>query len=186
MDEKNQVVFQEIRENGHSKRESISQDVVKKALEEKQPIITTHSDDSVRSGGFDRNPRSIICLPLIIEERSAGVLYLEREVIAGAFTHDDLGFLMALSKPINRILKNRKEFKNFGLEKARTPEHFVRGKSEAFKRIQTLISRVKDSDIPVFICGESGTGEGACCTDHSFVRRKKKWEICCGKLWSHT
>jgi len=187
IDEKNQVVFQEMRENGHSKKGSISQDVINKALDVKQPIITTHPDDSVRRGGFGKK-RSIICLPLIIEERSAGVLYLDRKVISGTFTHDDLELLMSLSKPINRILKNKEEFKNLGLEKARTPEYFVRGKSEAFKRIQTLISRVKDSDVPVFICGESGTGkELVARTIHSYGERKNGEFVAvnCGAIPEH-
>ena len=188
IDEKNQVVFQEMRENGHSKKGSISQDVIDKALDVKQPIITIHPDDSVRRGGFAKNQRSIICLPLIIEERSVGVLYLDRKVISGAFTHDDLELLMSLSKPINRILKNKEEFKNLGLEKARTPECFVRGKSEAFKQIQTLVSRVKDSDVPVFICGESGTGkELVARIIHSCGERKngKFVAVNCGAIPEH-
>jgi transcriptional regulator with PAS, ATPase and Fis domain len=159
MDEKNQIVFQEMRENGHSEKGRISRDVVQKALDEKQLIVTTHPDDSVRRGGFDGNQRNIICLPLIIEERSAGVLYLDRKVISGSFTHDDLELITSLSKPIRLILKNKKECKNLGLEKASHIEGFVKGNSEAFKSVQSLISRVKNSDVPVFICGESGTGK---------------------------
>ncbi len=188
MDKKNQVVFQEIRENGHLKKRSIRQDVIHKALDVKQPIITTHSEDSVRRGGFDGNHWSIICLPLIIENRSVGVLYLDRKVISGTFTHDDLEILMSLSKPINRILKNKREFNNLGLEKTSHPECFVRGQSEAFKRIQTLISRVKDSDIPVFICGESGTGkELVARTIHLCgVRKKGKFvAVNCGAIPEH-
>lgn len=174
MDEKNHVVFQEMRENGHSINGSICQDVVKKTLEKKQPVITSGPPASIRRGGFDRSSRNLICLPLIIEERFTGVLYLDRELISGPFTHDDLEFLLALVKPINRILKNREEFKNLGLDKLRDPEYFVKGKSEAFRWIQTLISRVKDSDFPVFIYGESGTGkELVARTIHSCGKRKK-------------
>ncbi len=159
MNEKNQVVFQEVRENGHSKRGNISRDIINKALDEKKQVITTHHDDPVKRSGFDRNQRSIICLPLIIGDRSSGILYLERKVIPGTFIHDDLELLISLSKPISRILKNKKEFKNLGFEKSSRQEFFMRGNSEASKNIQILISKVKDSDIPVFICGESGTGK---------------------------
>ncbi len=188
MDEKNQVVFQEVRENGQSKKGSISRDIIHMALDEKQPVITTRHDDSVKRSGFDRNQRSIICLPLVIGDRSAGFLYLDRKVIAGTFTHDDLELLISLSKPISRILKNREEFKNLGLEKTNHPEFFVRGNSEASKNIQTLIFRVKDSDIPVFICGESGTGkELAARTIHLCGGRKKGKFVAvnCGAIPEH-
>jgi transcriptional regulator with PAS, ATPase and Fis domain len=188
MDKKHQVVFQEMRENGRSKKGSLSQDVIHKALDEKQPAITVLDDDSFRRGGFERNQRSIICLPLIIENRSAGVLYLEREIISGTFTHDDLELLMPLSRLINRILKNKEEFKNLGLDEANHPECFVRGNSEASKNIWTLISRVKDSDIPVFICGESGTGkELAARTIHLCGTRKKGKFVAvnCGAIPEH-
>jgi len=188
IDEKNQIVFQEVRENGQSKKGSISRDIIHMALDEKQPVITTRHDDSVKRSGFDRNQRSIICLPLVIGDRSAGLLYLDRKVIAGTFTHDDLELLMSLSKPISRILKNREEFKNLGLEKTNHPEFFVRGNSEASKNIQTLIFRVKDSDIPVFICGESGTGKelAARAIHLCGVRQKGKFvAVNCGALPEH-
>ncbi len=188
LDEKNQVVFQEMRENGHSKGGSIRQDVVKKAIDEKRPIITTCPDDSLKRRGFDGNQRSTICLPLIMENRSAGVLYMDRKVISGAFTHDDLELLISLSKPINLILRNREEFKNLGLGKANYPEFFLRGNSEAFKSVHTLISRVKNSDVPIFICGESGTGkELVARTIHSCGERKngKFVAVNCGAIPEH-
>lgn len=188
LDEKNQVVFQEMRENGHSKKGCISRDVVKKALDRRQPVIMTHSDDFVRGEGFDGNQRRTICLPLIIEDRTAGVLYLDRKVISGAFTHDDLEFLISLSKPVSLILKSKEEFLNLGLEKANHPECFVKGNSEAFKSVQTLIFRVKNSDVPVFICGESGTGkELVARTIHSCGERKKGKFVAvnCGAIPEH-
>lgn len=158
MDEEGRIIFREARENGDSDTGSIRKDIVDRVLEEKQPAITRSPHHSFRGeGGVSQ--RSALCLPLIIDKRLAGILYLDREKESGVFTLDELEFMIALSKPVNWMLKKRQEFMKSGRNTPRGSEFFKAGKSEAVNRIFTLIDKVKDSDVPVFICGESGTGK---------------------------
>jgi transcriptional regulator with PAS, ATPase and Fis domain len=174
VDEKKQVVFQEVHENGHSEKGSVNQELIEKALENKQPIIACDSLESVQDGDSECRQKSFICLPLVIERIPAGILYLERMEPPGIFTQDDLELLVELSIPICWILKNRQEFQITRQKEVRISESLESGKSDAFRGILTLIDRVKDSDIPVFICGESGTGkELVARTIHTSGTRKK-------------
>ncbi len=188
VDETEQIVFREVRGNGDLCQESISQDVIRKARVFKQPVITQIPQDCVQKGNFQNSQRSVICLPLIMNENLSGILYMDREATSGVFTQEDLELLVTLSNPLRWILKKNQEFQNTGVKKIRAPESFVGGKSRVFQRILTLIDRVKDSDVPVFICGESGTGkELVARTIHTSGARKtgKFIAVNCGAIPEH-
>ena len=159
MNNMNQVVFKESREIAQSESNEINTEIIKKALEEKQPIII--SDFKVDSVLLDsgNNLKNVLCLPLIIENKPAGAIYLERKDGLGPFTRENLEFLIAISKPINLILKNREEFQEIGERSVDLAKPFLGGQSKTLRYILNLIDRVKNSYAPVFISGESGTGK---------------------------
>jgi transcriptional regulator with PAS, ATPase and Fis domain len=159
MDKMNQVVFKESREIAQSEKKEINREIIKKALDEKQPIIKNDlKTDSVLLDS-ENNLKNVLCLPLIIENKSTGAIYLERKDGFGPFTRENLEFLIAISKPIKLILKNREEFQEIGENNVELSKPFLGGQSKTFRNILTLIERVKNSDAPVFISGESGTGK---------------------------
>jgi len=159
MNNMNQVVFKESREIAQSESNEINIEIIKKALEERQPIII--SDFKVDSVLLDsgNNLKNVLCLPLIIENKPAGAIYLERKDGLGPFTRENLEFVIAISKPINLILKNREEFQEIGERSVDLAKPFLGGQSKTFRYILNLIDRVKNSYAPVFISGESGTGK---------------------------
>lgn len=159
MNNMNQVVFKESREIAQSESNEINAEIIKKALEERQPIII--SDFKVDSVLLDsgNNLKNVLCLPLIIENKPAGAIYLERKDGLGPFTRENLEFVIAISKPINLILKNREEFQEIGERSVDLAKPFPGGQSKTFRHILNLIDRVKNSYAPVFISGESGTGK---------------------------
>jgi two-component system response regulator AtoC len=159
MNKMNQVIYKESQEIAPAENHEINTEIIKKALEEKQPlIINDFKADSVLldSGNI---LKSVLCLPLIIENKPAGAIYLERKDGFGPFTREDLELVIAVSKPINMILKNRDEFREIGDKNIELAKPFLGGRSKAFRYILNLIERVKNSDAPVFISGESGTGK---------------------------
>ena len=159
MNKMNQVVFKESREIAQSENNDINREIIKKALEEKQPIIINDfKEDSVLLDSGN-NLKNVLCLPLIIENKPVGAIYLERKDGFGPFTREDLELVIAISKPINLILKNRDEFQEIGDKNVELAKPFLGGKSKTFRYILNLIDRVKNSDAPVFISGESGTGK---------------------------
>jgi transcriptional regulator with PAS, ATPase and Fis domain len=159
MNKMNHVVFKQSREIVQSDNNEINREIIKKALEEKQPIII--NDFKADSVVLDsRNSlMNILCLPLIIENKPAGAIYLERNDGFGPFTRENLELVIAISKPINLILKNRKEFQEIEERRVELATPFLGGQSKTFRNILNLIDRVKKSDVPVFISGESGTGK---------------------------
>ena len=159
MNNMNQVVFKESREIAQSESNEINTEIIKKALEERQPIIISDfkADSVLLDSG--NNLKNVLCLPLIIENKPAGAIYLERKDGLGPFTRENLELVIAISKPINLILKNRKEFQEIGERSVDLAKPFLGGQSKTFRYILNLIDRVKNSYAPVFISGESGTGK---------------------------
>lgn len=77
-------------------------------------------------------PKSVLCLPLINKKILTGVLYLENNLISGAFTKDRLDMLKMLSSQIAICLENAKLYEN--LEKSNE-----RLEKEVQKRTKELI-----------------------------------------------
>ncbi|GAF85832.1 unnamed protein product, partial [marine sediment metagenome] len=89
MNNMNQVVFKESREIAQSESNEINTEIIKKALEEKQPIIISDfkADFALLDSG--NNLKNVLCLPLIIENKPAGAIYLERKDGLGPFTREN-------------------------------------------------------------------------------------------------
>lgn len=158
VDENSRVVFKEPREESYMENSQISLEIIKQTFEEKNPIILNNLKSDLcpkKSEGVE----SVLCLPLNIDNRAAGAIYLERKTGFRPFSRKDLEFLVALSKPINLILRNLSEFQKLRNNTSVNQEPFLVGKGRASRHVLSLIERVKDNDTPVFIVGESGTGK---------------------------
>lgn len=159
MNNMNQVVFKESREIAQYESNEINTEIIKKALEERQPIIISKFKANSVLLDNENNLKNVLCLPLIIENKPAGAIYLERKDGLGPFTRENLELVTAISKPINLILKNREEFQEIGERSVDLARPFLGGQSKTFRYILNLIDKVKNSYAPVFISGESGTGK---------------------------
>lgn len=133
--------------------------IIKKVLDEKQPLIMNDIEGSFLYGNSENGFWNVLCLPLIIENRAAGAIYLTRRVGLGEFSSGNLELLISISKPISMILKSCLQSQEIGEGNVVISEPFFGGRSKAFRRILSLIDRLKDNDVPVFISGESGTGK---------------------------
>ena len=187
VNERNQIVFNESRQIAlsDSDHEEIDREAIKKALEEKHLVIVESLDGNSLLAESQKSSKNILCLPLIIENKAAGIIYLERKFSPVPFSSAHLEFLTAVSKPIKLILKSRQEFQEIGGKSTEASSPLLAGQSRAFRKILTLIDRVKDSDASVFIWGESGTGkELVARTIHQTgIRREGKFvAVNCGAI----
>ena len=121
--------------------------------------INGSDDEPVERARAGRQPvldGKLLCHPLVVGNRAAGVICLDRRLSGRPFLRRDLEFVAAASRPIQAIL--REETERYGGEPARG-ESPLFGRGCELERIRLMIERVKNADAPVFIGGESGTGK---------------------------
>ncbi len=121
-----------------------------------------------------RQPRSLICIPVLYQTRLLGAVYLENNLHAGAFTRNHLYLLQTLSAHAAIALRNAELFdqvarleerlraENVYLqEKIRTQHDFeeIIGESPALMRVLEQVEQVAPTDSTVLILGETGTGK---------------------------
>lgn len=159
MNEKKKVISRKALGSLQNENEDLGHAAIQKCLEEKQPVNIYGGRGLSGWECSGNGSKNILCIPFIIEGRPIGILYLDRSDSSGPYTLQDLELLIVLSKPIQWVLKSGREFRGIATESDGSTGSLLRGRSEALKRIITLIDRVKDCEAPVFICGESGTGK---------------------------
>ncbi|MFY0577409.1 GAF domain-containing protein [Cystobacter fuscus] len=92
------------------------------------------SDHSLRSDPYiaARKPRSVLCMPILYQKKQAGILYLENELLANAFTPERCNVLELLVAQAAISLENARLYDTLEMKvKARTHEL-----SEALQRLR--------------------------------------------------
>jgi len=189
---KNEVVFKKAWKMNEAENDGLSSTVIRRALEKKHPILISNLEADPCFGHdksiFRKDWGSILCLPLIIENKPVAAIYLDRKTGLDPFSTQNLELLTVLSRPIHFILGNNFEFKDLKEEDPAGVKDFLIGQSKALRRIRNLVERVKDSSAPVLICGESGTGKEliARAIHHRGARRKGQFvAVNCGAIPDH-
>ena len=157
VNENREVVYCLSQGPSSAEEEDINHEIFKRIFDERQPLIVNSAPPSL--GLKPARRRSILSLPLLIGGKLSGILCLQRKDGFQPFLNQDLELLIALSEPIIWILKNQMQFRALDEREINISKPFFGGRSKAFRNILSLIDRVKDCDVPVFICGESGTGK---------------------------
>ena len=134
-------------------------------------------DDYIRK----ERPKSILCAPIIHKSSLSGIIYLENNLVEGAFTPRRLEVIKHLTSQIAISLENARLHENLkkALDelkasetslreenvrlRARTKDRFrfgdIIGKSEPMQRVYELILQAAAIDVNVILYGESGTGK---------------------------
>ena len=157
--------------------------------------------------------RSVLCLPVTARGRVIGALYLDHRFQAGAFADADMQILDAFSDQVGLAIETARQLA-FGARKeeelkvelseaSRRVERYeellkeraaeekldlgpIVGKSEAMARVVRTIAKISETDISVFLCGETGTGKEliarALHSNHPQRRSKRFVAINCGAI----
>jgi Nif-specific regulatory protein len=108
--------------------------------------------------------RSLLCVPLIVFQRTIGCLYLDTLSLARRFDKEDLELVTAVAGVCSFALENARrvqwlEQENMRLTNEIGMERSLVGDSKKMKEVFHFLARVAPSEATVLINGESGTGK---------------------------
>jgi Nif-specific regulatory protein len=111
---------------------------------------------------------SLLCIPLSVSGNIIGAIYLDSRITSGIFGPQDKDFLMAISKILASVVEKSLAFRSLSEENILLKTNIIReigsghlmGKSRVMKEVYRLIDSVGETNSPVLILGETGTGKG--------------------------
>lgn len=110
------------------------------------------------------SPTSLLCVPLIMLERTLGVVYLDTKEPDTVFDKDHLQLVSAIAAISAVAIDNARHIEYLVGENRRLIadfkiEHNLVGESEPVREVLQFISKVAPTDSTVLLSGESGTGK---------------------------
>jgi Nif-specific regulatory protein len=121
---------------------------------------TLQKSDSIQSTGI----KGLICVPLLILDRTIGFIYLDSRDPAVNFTEWHFQLVIAVSGIAAGPLDRARQLDWLGEENERLraiirDENSLIGESQKMREIYQLIAKVAPTDTTVLIRGQSGTGK---------------------------
>ncbi len=145
-----------------------SQTILNRVLEENLAVLSNNvqSDDSYREveSLLERRVHSVLAVPLEVQGKVLGVMYLEASSPGACFDADLLQLVTTLGNITALAIENARHLERLGGENRRLHEelnihHSMIGESKAMHEVYDFVSRVAGRDSTVLISGESGTGK---------------------------
>ncbi len=149
----------------------LSSSVVRKVLKEGKPILLHDVQDDQRfkkaKSVVQHNIQSVLCVPLTLKGRLSGVIYVDARSTKGVFAAEELEFLAAFSDHAGIAIENARLHNMLALENVHLKQellhdnHFsnIIGRSQSMLLVFDLVKKMCDSNMPVLISGETGTGK---------------------------
>ena len=152
--------------------EELSRGITRRVIETNEPVLSVDAQADERLNRYqsviDYNIRSVLCVPVFhLNEGVMGALYVDHRGIGNAFSEADQTFLQSFANLVGVALVNARMYEQLA-EKAQYLQQEVErryqlgdlfGQSDAMQTIYYLIERASQSDIPVLVQGETGTGK---------------------------
>lgn len=155
-----------------------SQSIIDRVLASGEPLHVPNAlDDSslrLKESVAALRILSVLCVPILLDERVYGVVYLESRSVKGLFTGDDLAFVTAFCEQAALALESAR-----AVQEARAAERLlseenarlraevasrssfegVVGRSRRMQEVYAMVERVGPKPVSVLIRGENGTGK---------------------------
>ncbi len=164
-------VFGLDRKRGPDQSIRVSRTITKSVLRQGEAVLINNQLNSNRTVQkldsesliVDR-PNSVLCVPLIMVDRTLGVIYLDTRDPEGCFDKDHLQLVSAIAAMTAVAIENTRHIEWLVSENQRliadfNIEHNIVGESPAVRDVLQFISKVAPTDSTVLIFGESGTGK---------------------------
>ena len=161
-------VFGLDRERGQDASIKVSSKVTRWVLKHRESILITNQAEADNFGSSDSlvadQPASVMCVPLVMLDRSLGVIYLDTTELDTPFDQDHLQLVSAISAISAVAIENARHFEWLVSENQRliadfNIEHNLVGESPPIREVLQFISKVAPTDSTVLLSGESGTGK---------------------------
>jgi transcriptional regulator with GAF, ATPase, and Fis domain len=145
-----------------------SQTILSRVLEENLAVLSNdvQSDAAYREADslLERKVHSVLAVPLEVQGKMLGVMYLDASSPGARFDSDLLEFVATLGNIAALAIENARHLERLGGENRRLYEelnihHSMIGESKAMHEVYDFVSRVAGRDSTVLISGESGTGK---------------------------
>jgi Nif-specific regulatory protein len=161
-------VFGLDRRRGPDESIRVSRTVTKWVLQHGESLLTNNlaeaKDLATAESLITERPRSILCVPLIMLDRTLGVIYLDTAEPDSVFDKDHLQLVSAISAITSVAIENARHFEWLVSENQRliadfNLEHNIVGESPRVRDVLQFIAKVAPTDSTVLLTGESGTGK---------------------------
>jgi transcriptional regulator with GAF, ATPase, and Fis domain len=160
-------VFGLDRQHGPDQSIQVSRTVTRTVLHQGEALLINNQPAPVRLDSeslISDRPNSILCVPLIMLERTLGVIYLDTKEPETFFDTDHLQLVSAISAITAVAIENARHIEWLVSENKRLVadygiEHNLVGESPAIRDVLQFISKVAPTDATVLLSGESGTGK---------------------------
>ena len=183
------------------KTQSLSLSVISWVKQTREHLVLDNAAREERFAGDDyiqrERPKSILCAPIHHKSALTGIIYLENNLVEGAFTSRQLEVIKHLTSQIAISLENARLHENLkkALDESKASETSLHeenirlkanikeryrfgkiiGKSPVMQEIYELILKAAASNVGVIVYGESGTGkELVAKAIHEMSDRKEK------------
>jgi Nif-specific regulatory protein len=146
----------------------ISRSVVEKVLHEAAAMlcVETYNDKLLRDAEslVAAEVCSLLCVPLVIRERTKGLIYLDTSNPAIALDEGHLQLLTAVGFIASVAIENVQhvqwlEGENQRLHREISLEHNMIGESPRMREVFRFLEKIAPTDATVLVRGESGTGK---------------------------
>ncbi len=152
---------------GPNQKITVSSTVVRRVLKDSAAMLVgdTAQNEALNTDSLvAAHSRSLMCVPLVMQGRSLGVIYLDTDVPDIHFDQDHLQLVTAIAAIAAVAIENVRHLDELERENQRLVSeanlaHSMVGESALMQQVYRLISRVAATDSTVLISGESGTGK---------------------------
>jgi Nif-specific regulatory protein len=161
-------VFGVDRRRGPDQSIRVSRTVTRWVLQHGESLLTNNlaeaKDFDSAESLLTEPPRSILCVPLIMVERTLGVIYLDTADPEAIFDKDHLQLVSAISAISSVAIENARHIEWLVSENQRliadfNVEHNMVGESQRMRDVLQFIAKVAPTDSTVLLTGESGSGK---------------------------
>ena len=146
----------------------VSQTILKRVVKEHLAVLCNDvaGDETFQEAEslVERRVRAVLAVPLEVQEKLLGVLYLDTGSQSARFDSGLLQLVTALGNVAALAIENASHLDQLGDENRRLQQelniqHSMVGESESMSEVYKFVSRVAPRESTVLIQGESGTGK---------------------------